>query len=141
MERFLGKVCWLARPNTWLGAFLVGSYSGLGRFGRATAKGLVTTLLFACVPQSASPLGDGCEPEWEVFSDAAQEGDGFRIGVVGDKGFYISQLCPPWIRSLQQAEMFAVYAVAKIAAYRGVCRVRIGSDSNVARAQINALCT
>ena len=98
-ESFLGKVCWLARPNAGLGAFLAGSYSsmrsGLGRFGRATAKGPAIALLFACVPQYVSPLGDGCEPEWEVFVDAAHEEDGFRIEVVGGKGLYISQLCPP----------------------------------------------
>ena len=143
MERLLGKACELARPNTGLGAFLAGVYggmrSGLGRFGTGTAKGIASALLFACIPQSTAPLGAGDEPEWEVFVDGAPAESGFRVGVVGEKGFYRSKMCPPWVHTLQQAELFAVYEVAKIAAYRRVHRERIGSDSNVARAQINAL--
>ena len=95
--------------------------------------------MFACVPQSGGPLGAGDGQDWEVFVDAAPEDEGFRIGVVGEKGFYRSQRCPSWIRTLQQAKLFAVCAVAKIVAYKGVRCVRIGSDSIVARAQINAL--
>ena len=67
-----------------------------------------------------------------LFTDAAPEGSGFRVGIVGDKGFYRSMHYPPWISSLQQAELFAVYVVAKLATYRGHASVRIGSNSNVA---------
>ena len=41
--------------------------------------------------------------------------------------------------SLQQAELYALYIVIKVASYRGFERIRVGSDSNVARSQINAL--
>ena len=84
-------------------------------------------------PRAADPLGDCGGAPWEVFTDAAPEGSGFRVGVVGEKGFYRSMRCPPWVSSLQQAELFAVYMVAKLATYRGHASVGIGSDSNVAR--------
>ena len=74
-----------------------------------------------------------------MFADAAPEGERFRIGIVGEKGFYRSSICPEWVASLQQAELFVVYAVAELASYRGFQSVHIGSDSNVARAQINSL--
>ena len=61
MERLLGKLCWLGRPNAGLGAFLAGAYTALqrgqGLFGRGVAKGVATILLFCCVPQAADPLG------------------------------------------------------------------------------------
>ena len=92
---------------------------------------MATVLLFSCVPQAADPLGDCGQTPWEVFTDAAP--------VVGEVGFYRSVRCPPWVSSLQQVELFAVYMVAKLATYRGYASVRIGSDSNVARSQVNAL--
>ena len=61
MERLLGELCWLGRPNAGLGAFLAGAYSalhrGLGMFARGVAKGIATVLLFSCVPHTADPLG------------------------------------------------------------------------------------
>ena len=137
MERLLGKLCWLGRPNAGLGAFLVGAYTALrqgkGLFGRGVAKGVATVLLFSCVPQAADPLCDCGQAPWEVFTDAAPEGSGFRVGIVGEVGFYRSMRCPAWVSSLQQAELFAVYMVAKLATYRGYASVTIGSDSNVSR--------
>ena len=110
MERLLGKLCWLGRPNAGLGAFLAGAYTALqrgqGLFRRGVAKGVATVLLFSCVPQAADPLGSCDVAPWEVFTDAAPEGSGFRVGIVGEKGFYRSMRCPPWISSLQQAELF-----------------------------------
>ena len=143
LRRLLGKLCWLGRPNAGLGSFLAGAYRclqrGLGHFNRGVAKGIATVLTFSCVPQRADVLGDRGAGTWEVFADAAPKGDRFRIGIVGEKGFCRSSICPEWVTSLQQAKLFAVYAVAKLASYRGFTSVRIGSDSNVARAQINSL--
>ena len=143
MEQLLGQLCWLGRPNAGLGAFLAGAYSalhrGLGLFGRGVAKGIATVLLFSYVPQTADPLGRRDAPPCEVFVYAAPEGSGFRVCIVGEKGFYRSLRCPPWIDSLQQDEMFAVYLVAQLASYRGCESVRIGSESDVACSHVNAL--
>ena len=99
MERLLGKLCWLGRPNAGLGAFLAGAYAALqrgqGLFGRGVAKGVATVLLFSCVPQATDPLGSCDAAPWEVFTDAAPEGSSFRVGIVGGKGFYRSMRCPP----------------------------------------------
>ena len=111
----------------------------LGRFGRGVAKGVVTVLMFSCVPQAADPLGEQIGPTWEVFADVAPEATGFRVGVVGKKRFYWSLRCPPCINSPQRAELFVVYVVAKLATCRGFTHVWIGFDSNVARLQINSL--
>ena len=81
MERLLGKLCWLSRPNAGLGAFLAGAYRGLqsgkGVFGRGVCKGVATVLLFSCVPQRCDPPGPGGRGAWEVFVDAAPEGKHF----------------------------------------------------------------
>ena len=143
MERLLGKLCWLSRPNAGLGAFPAGAYRGLqsgkGVFGRGVCKGVATVLLFSCVPQRCDPPGPGGRGAWEVFVDAAPEGKRFRLGIVGGGDYYRSEVCPPWVDSLQQAELYALYIVIKLASYRGFERIRVGSDSNVARSQINAL--
>ena len=99
MERLLGKMCWLSRPNAGLGAFLAGAYRGLqsgkGVFGRGVCKGVATVLLFSCVPQRCDPPGPGGRGAWEVFVDAAPEGKVFRLGIVGGGGYYRSEVCPP----------------------------------------------
>ena len=81
MERLLGKLCWLGRPNAGLGAFLAGAdatlQQGMGRFGRGVAKGIATVLLFSCIPQAADPLGDNDGETWEMFTDAAPEDSGY----------------------------------------------------------------
>ena len=105
MERLLGKLCWLSRPNAGLGAFLAGAYRGLqsgkGVFGRGVCKGVATVLLFSCVPQRCDPPGPGGRGAWEVFVDAAPEGKRFRLGIVGGGDYYRSEVCPwcpccPW---------------------------------------------
>ena len=55
-----------------------------------------------------------------------------RVGVVGGMGYYKSYLCPKWISGLQQAELFALYIGAKIAAYWQQKMVFLGTDSGVA---------
>ena len=81
LRRLLGKLCWLGRPNAGLGSFLAGAYRclqrGLGHFSRGVAKGIATVLTFSCVPQRADVLGDRGAGAWEVFADAAPEGDRF----------------------------------------------------------------
>ena len=143
MECLLGKLCWLGKPNVGLGAFLAGAYTafqrGQGLFGRGVAKGVATVRLLSCVPQVADLLGSCDTAPWEVFADAAPEGFGFRVGIVGDQGLYRSMCRRPWISSPQQVELFAVYVVANLATYRGHASVTKGLDSPVARSQLNAL--
>ena len=63
----------------------------------------------------------------------------FDWELLGGGAYYRSEVCPPWVDSLQQAELYALYIVIKVASYRGFERTRVGSDSNVATSQINAL--
>ena len=100
MERLLGKLCWLGRPSAGLGAFLAGAYTafqrGQGLFRRGVAKGVATVLFFSCVPQAADPLGSCGAAPWEVFTDAAPEGSGCRVGILGGKAFLrFHALSPP----------------------------------------------
>ena len=110
----------------------------LGKFGRGVAKGVATVLLFSCFPQAADPVGKRYGKTSEVFADTAREESGFRVGVVGEKGFYCSLRCPNYTKSLQKAKLFAGYVVAKMATYREFQHVKIGSDRNVARFQCAA---
>ena len=65
---------------------------------------------------------------------------------MGYRGPYKSYLCPKWIKTLQQAELWGVYVAAKIAVYiaensggRGAAgrrEIRIGTDSEASRYQV-----
>ena len=39
-----------------------------------------------------------------MFVHAAEQGQQFRIGLVGGPGFYRSAMCPSWVRMMQQAK-------------------------------------
>jgi len=147
----LGKVGWATRPSGGAGAFVAGAHaalhkaqegSGIIDFNARLAKSVGTAVLLAHIPHSFEPVRTG---GWTLFSDAAEDGDRFRVGIVGLRGLYKSVLCPTWIESLQQAELFGIYLAAKLAIY--IQRnaqvqssqgggVMIGTDSEVGRFQV-----
>ena len=97
-------------------------------------------LLFSLISQKAVLQGRrDCREGQVLFVDAAAEGDRFRVGVVGDVGFYGSYLCPRWVQTLQQGELYAMYTDAKIAAYKNWLNVIMALDSNVSWWQMNSL--
>ena len=61
------------------------------------------------------------------------------MGVVGSPGCYRTRMCPSWITSLQQAELYAAYWATQIAVYKGARSVTVGPDNDAARAQLSAL--
>ena len=61
------------------------------------------------------------------------------MGVVGSPGCYRTRMCPSWITSLQQAELYAAHWATQIAVYKGVRSVAVGVDNDAARAQLSAL--
>ena len=73
------------------------------------------------------------------FSDAAPCGRRFRIGVVGSPGFYRSYVCPRWVRSLQQAELYGVYGALKAAVGCRLRSVAVGIDNEAVRVQSASL--
>ena len=99
MERLLGKLCWLGRPNVGLGAFLAGAYTALqrgqGLFRRGVAKGVATVLLFSCVPQAADSLGSCDAAPWEVFTDAAPRRNCWGKGFLPFHALSPLDLLPP----------------------------------------------
>ena len=102
LSRLLGQLCCVGRPNAGVGAFLAGGYKSMlserGHFTRAVAKGVATMLLFSLIPQKTDMRGRRGYREGRVlFVDAAEDGDRFRLGLVGDVGFYKSCLCPRWV--------------------------------------------
>ena len=72
------------------------------------------------------------------FSDVAPRGQRFRIGVVGSPGFYRSYVCPRWVSSLQQAELFGVYGALKAAVGCQLRSVAVGIDNEVQSASLRA---
>ena len=82
-----------------------------------------------------------------IFSDAAESRRGlFRIGITRRYGPYKSFLCPKWVTTLQQGELWGVYTALKIAVYisenarnKGVAERRaipVGTDSEASRYQV-----
>ena len=73
------------------------------------------------------------------FCDTAEIAAGFRAGVVGAPGCYHTQVCPPWVSSLQQAEVYAAFWAVQLALYEGARSVAIGVDNDAARAQLGSI--
>ena len=146
LRKLLGQLCWLSRPGAGLSCFMAGSYRALEAgsrvFTRGMARGLGTVLVFSAVAHTYpperpknptaehSPRTDGIQ----FFTDAAEEGRGFRVVIVGAT-LHRSSRCPQWIRTLQQAEFYGVYMACKMAVYMGWKVVTVGTDSEVSRCQ------
>lgn len=149
LRSLLGRLQWATRPLGGAGPFLAGSYRALNAatdrvpLSAALSRGMATSIMLACLghrfrePTRAKPI--------ILFADAAEEGARFRVGVVGSKGLYRSTLCPRWVRSLQQAELWGILYAAKLGTYiirnvrgeggdKGIL-LRVGSDSDVGRHQ------
>ena len=145
----LGRLQWASRPMGGAGPFLAGSYRALNAatdgvpLSRALSRGIASSIMLACLGHrfrrapSATPI--------VLFSDAAEEGSRFRVGVVGKEGLHRTTLCPKWVRSLQQAELWGILYAAKLGVYivhnagggrggNGIL-LRVGSDSDVGRHQ------
>ena len=143
LSRLLGRLQWLARPGVGAAPFLAGACRQIGagrsHFTRALVRSLGTVIAF-----SAPPLRIPRRHHRRTsvfFSDAAEAPGGFRVGVVGSPGCYRTRMCPPWITSLQQAELFAAYWASQTAVYKGArsVAVAVGVDNDAARAQLSAL--
>ena len=119
----LGKIGWATRPSGGAGAFVAGAHAALTKaeqsdgdvdFGSKLAKAVGTAIMLAHVPHKFEPAST---KGWTFFSDAAEDGERFRVGIVGLRGLYKSMLCPAWVASLQQAELFGIYLAVKLAMY------------------------
>ena len=141
LSRLLGRLQWLARPGVGAAAFLAGAYrqmySACPHFTGRLARSLGTAITCSIPPLHNPQHSHRCTRTF--FSDAAEVLGGFRMGVVGEPGCYRTRLCPPWIKSLQQAEVYAGYWAAKLAVYKGASAVRVGVDNDAARAQLTSL--
>ena len=147
----LGKVNWAVRPSGGAGPMLAGAYRAVQRadggavdFTRAAARGVGTAVMLAHMPHS---FAEAKTEGFIFFSDAAERPERagrFRVGVVGLTGTYKSLKCPGWVRTLQQAELWGVYAAMKLCVYifrnvsggGGGAGFRVGTDSEVARHQV-----
>ena len=141
LSRLLGRLQWLARPGVGAAPFLAGAYRQIGagrsHFTRALARSLGTVIAFSAPPLRISRRH--YRRTSVFFSDAAEAPGGFRVGVVGSPECYRTRMCPPWITSLQQAELYAAYWATPIVVYKGAQSVAVGVDNDAARALLSAL--
>ena len=141
MARFLGRLQWVFRPMGGASVFLAGAYNAMLHrspfFSRTLIRATGTALLLSFPSHG---LSDPSHVRVHTFfSDAAPCGRRFRIGVVGSPGFYRSYVCPRWVRSLQQAELYGVYGALKAAAGCRLRSVAVGIDNEAVRVQSASL--
>ena len=138
--RLLGRLQWLARPAS-LSHFLARAYQAAdfaeGKMTRGLSRSIASALMFSLLTQFPVPVQ---VTRNHLFVDAALAPSAtnpsrFRVGVVGKVGYYKSYICPRWINTLQQAELFALYTGIKIAAYQNLSMVTLGTDNDVAQSQ------
>ena len=137
MARFLGRLQWVFRLLVGASPFLAGAYIAMLHrspvFGRHLARATGTVLLLSFPAHTLrAPSHTRVHT---FFSDAAPCGERFRIGVVGSPDFYRSYVCPRWVRSLQQAELFGVYGALKAAVGCRLHSVAVGIDNEAVRLQ------
>ena len=148
--RFLGRLEWALRPQGGTAPFLAGAYrwklSGEQRVPLSLLRPLLTAVVFAVLPQCYAGQqyvwrGPPCSvQDFIIFADAApRPNGGFRYGFFVHGSGVRCYKCPPWVESLQQAELLALVQAFKIAGYKGWRRVVVGSDSMVARSQVLGL--
>ena len=82
---------------------------------RALARATATSLLFA-FPSHVVDSFRLCKRR-TLLADAAPCNSRFRVGLVGSGRLYKHVLCPEWVHTLQQAELYAAYFAIKMAAY------------------------
>ena len=149
-ERFLWRLEWALRPQGGTAPFLAGAHrwklSGQQRVPLSLVRPLLTAVVFAVLPQcyAGQPYvwrGPPClVQDFIIFADAAPSpNSGFRYGFFVPGMGIRCYKCPPWVGSLQQAELLALVRAFKIAGYKGCRTVAVGSNSMVARSQVLGL--
>ena len=75
-----------------------------------------------------------------LSSQTQRPADGVsELGSVVPHGFYRSYVCPRWVHSLQQAELYGVYGALKAAVGCRLRSVAVGIDNEAVRVQSASL--
>ena len=128
--------------------FLAGAYcwkhAGGSKVPRALLRPLLTAICFAFVPQryavkarvvQAEP--PSCWSSYVLFADAAPVGpDTFSVGLYLPSGGVRMFRCPRYVSTLQAAELWGWVHGVRLATSMKWPRVCVGSDSTVARCQV-----
>jgi hypothetical protein len=136
LRRLMGKLVWATRPGRAASPFLAGSYAWLqwgpprSRFTPPKIlRGLLEAIAIAFHPWSARP-SPPCPDMW--FVDAAKQFHSFYVGLWAPPHKLRIVTCPPWIRSQQAAELFAVEFAIRVAAYEGRPHLSLATDNQAA---------
>jgi hypothetical protein len=149
LRSFLGRLIWVGRPRMGLGSFLGGAFRALERhhikFSPSLCRATATVLCFGFIPILYDPLPSPSHRHllagrhsMTLFVDAAEDAlwsGRFRVGAYAKDFMLRSFLCPEWVTTLQQAELFGLYWGCKTASHIGFKFLYIGTDSEVARFQ------
>jgi hypothetical protein len=139
-RQLLGILCWADRPNVgaapWtsgLSAFLHHGPSRPQRMPPRIRRSGAFAVALAHFPRGpttrANPM---CRPL--VFCDAAAipGTDRYRVGLFSPMAGVRSSVCPHWIRSQQQAELYGVLEAVKLAVFRQWPLVSVIADNTAA---------
>lgn len=134
LQRFLGFMQWLQSPASSAGPFMATAYAMLRSsflprlLPRAVWRSLLQALLFAMLPVRArSPPPPLCMPL--VFCDAAPCAASFLVGVWRHTSFGSVTQVPSWVRSVQDAEMYAVFHAIRQIIHRKLSSVCVVTDN------------
>jgi hypothetical protein len=136
LRRLIGKLIWATRPGRAASPFLAGSFSWL-HWGPFRSKftppkilrGLLEAIAIAFHPWFGQPC-PGSSETWYV--DAARQFHSFYVGLWAPPGKLRITQCPPWVKSQQAAELFAVEFAIRVAAYEGKRALSVATDNMAA---------
>jgi hypothetical protein len=114
LQRLLGFMQWLRAPVSYAAPFLSSAYALLRSpniptiLPRAIWRSLLHALLMCMTPVRGRPLPPPLTMPL-IFCDAAPFGSSFLVGVCKLGSFASVAQTPAWVRSMQQAEMYALF--------------------------------
>ena len=133
LRRLVGKIIWATRPGRAAYPFLAGCFAWL-KWGPTMApytppkvlRGLMEAMALAMHPwQAQCVMGQG--DRWYV--DAAKQFQSFYVGVWGRAMGPKSSKCPPWVKTQQAAELFAIECGLRMAANQGRRCITVVTDN------------
>ena len=137
LRRLVGKLVWATRPGRAAAPFLAGCFAWL-HWGPCQARftppkvlrGLLEAISIALHPWVAEQHRES-GPIW--FVDAAKQFHSFYVGMWAKACPIRILKCPPWIKTQQAAELFAIECAIRIAANQGQRSITVTTD-NIAAA-------
>ena len=134
LQRVLGSIQWLALPYSPVGPWLSPVYKFLHNYKSCKLLPLnlwcflITAYLTTIPPTFPRRIPPPCTMP-PVFCDAAPSNDTFVVACVRPRSFATAVQTPRWIKSIQDAELYAVFHTLRQLSLQGITHACVYTDN------------